>query len=178
LRITRVLWHEPYRETGYTPPKASLEPKSILEEAIEWSGRIKPGRSIKPELAVVRDRALKEIAAVQPVVDAFVTLNEIQYDCFRAEGLMAIAKRQVAAGQRQQAEETFRKAEEMAHRTVDPPGMAQVKMAVLGDLARAQGETGFGAAARTWIDRLESPEERVMALIGLAQGLTVKPTKR
>jgi tetratricopeptide (TPR) repeat protein len=147
-------------------------------KAKDFVGALKTARSMEPELDHVRDHVLKEIAIVQPDADAFHTLAGLKHDYYRAEGLREIAKRQVAAGQKQQAEDTLRKATEAAHRTVELPGMHQARIAGLRELAYAQGETGFGGAARGWIDRLESPEERVMALIGLAQGITVERAKR
>ena len=61
---------------------------------------------------------------------------------------------------------------------VNPPSILNAKLGMLRDLARAQAEAGFGGEARRWIDRQESVEERIMSLIGLAQGLAAKTAKQ
>ena len=93
-------------------------------KAKDIDGALKIARSIPAEHAYFRDQTLKDIAAVQPDADVLATLKEVHYDYFRAAGLVELAKRQVAAKRRQQAEETFRIASEAAHRTVDPPEAA------------------------------------------------------
>lgn len=137
--------------------------------AKDFSGAFKTARAIPRQTA--RDSALLTIALEQSPADALKTLQELTYDYFRVEGLLAVAQQEAKAGRKRASEEVFREAYRLAEGVTDPPNMRDAKMGVLRSLARAQGQAGFGEAARAWIDQQSSPDARAFALIGLAQGL-------
>lgn len=157
---------------GFQAAEALYYVAAEQAKAKDVSGALKTARAISIRSQYKRDLALRDVASAQSPTDALKTLQDVSSDSVRAEGLLAIARQEVGAKLNRDAEETFREVYRIAERFTTPRDVRDAKLRVLHDLARTQGQTGFGEAARRWIDQQVSAEVRAAALVGLAQGLT------
>jgi hypothetical protein len=96
----------------------------------------------------------------------------------RVEALLAIAKVQAKAGDREGAGRTYRLALQAAAKLHDSPGLVGARPAALRNIAQGQTEQGAEQEALAWIAQERDPQEIVSALMGVIQGLADRQVKK
>src|SRR5215472_8313573 len=106
-------------------------------------------------------------AAANDLKGAIETAGNIDVAFERALAYVEIAQVQARAGDRKGAAKTFDQVLGFEGMVPEVP----FRVWLLRALASAQGEAGEEKAAQTWIAKLQSPNGKAWALVGLAEGI-------
>jgi tetratricopeptide (TPR) repeat protein len=112
-------------------------------------------------------RIVRDQAEAKDINGAVETAGKIDFPFEKALAYVEIAQVQARAGDRKGAAKTFAQVLEFEGAVPEVP----FRTWLLRALASAQTEAGQGKAAQAWIAKLQSPNAKAWALVGLAEGI-------